>query len=166
MMTTLFDNLRGLEFLSLDSSWLGVPTRAFHSCKQKFEKEAWKACPNIPNIPPLQLLLWPDIIWLVGWQVNHMVQVSTITHCVFASSVWWAGLRSCCGTAARWATSSTPSSTPCTSTAPPSSVSTLGGILVVKDLGNSNKNDVLQTVDGNCARLGNDREPGSPGGKI
>ena len=40
-----------------------------------------------------------------------------------------AGSKSCCGTAARWATSSTRSSTPCTSTAPPSSASTLGGML-------------------------------------
>ena len=42
--------------------------------------------------------------------------------------VWCTGSRSCCGIVALWATSSTLSSTQCTSTAPPSSASTLGGL--------------------------------------
>ena len=57
------------------------------------------------------------------------------------------GSRSCCGIVARWATSLTPSSTPCTTTAPPSSASTLGGLFTDK----SKVGNILQ-VDGNCAR--------------
>ena len=86
------------------------------------------------------------------------------------SSLWWAGSRSCCGTVARWATSSTLSSTPCTSTAPPSSASTLGGLFFLTMLIwlLETKNDVhnVLKVVGNCARLlVNDRQ-WSRGGKI
>lgn len=146
---------------------------------------------------PFQLLLRPNALWLVGWQVDHgpilnnnTLQCNALAigklwdflffwvahffdqtahektflkngcDAHFAFSLWnpeqlsqiamhWlrshchrplvkhpqcdimlkAGSKSCCGTAARWATSSTRSSTPCTSTAPPSSASTLGGML-------------------------------------
>ena len=59
------------------------------------------------------------------------------------------GSRSCCGIVARWATSLTPSSTPCTTTAPPSSASTLGGLFTDK----SKVGNILQVDgNGNCAR--------------
>ena len=60
---------------------------------------------------------------------------------------------------------STRSSTPCTSTAPPSSASTLGGTLTVYHLDSSNYNNVFQ-ADGNFARRLGNNEKRSTGGKI
>ena len=95
-------------------------------------------------IPNSVTRIWIDCPFLLK---SKTVSPSPLFKLFFFHGHLVQGSRSCCGIVARWATSLTPSSTPCTTTAPPSSASTLGGLFTDK----SKVDNILQ-VDGNCAR--------------